>query len=120
MGTHPKPIERKQARALRKRGMPMKEIAGRLGVSPSSVSLWTRDIQLSPEQTERNLREAGRRRGVAWQELNRSRRLTYQLEGRERARQSEPQHQAGCMLYWAEGSKERNSVVFANSDVNMT
>jgi hypothetical protein len=26
---------------------------------------------------------------------------------------------AGCMLYWAEGSKSRNSLVFANSDLNM-
>ena len=26
---------------------------------------------------------------------------------------------AGCMLYWAEGAKERNVVKFANSDVAM-
>ena len=26
---------------------------------------------------------------------------------------------AGCMLYWAEGSKSRNQVHFANSDLNM-
>lgn len=26
---------------------------------------------------------------------------------------------AGCLLYWAEGSKGRNTVHFANSDVNM-
>ena len=26
---------------------------------------------------------------------------------------------AGCMLYWAEGSKGRNQVHFANSDLNM-
>ena len=25
-------------------------------------------------------------------------------------------HRAGCMLYWAEGAKDRNSVVFVNSD----
>jgi hypothetical protein len=43
----------------------MKEIAETLRVSPSSVSLWTRDIQLSPEQREHNVREAGKRRGIA-------------------------------------------------------
>jgi hypothetical protein len=26
---------------------------------------------------------------------------------------------AGCLLYWAEGSKSRNTVCFANSDINM-
>ena len=28
-------------------------------------------------------------------------------------------HMSGCMLYWAEGSKERNVVKFANSDLAM-
>jgi hypothetical protein len=28
-------------------------------------------------------------------------------------------HMAGCMLYWAEGSKGRNQAHFANSDLNM-
>ena len=36
------------------------------------------------------------------------------------ARQNDRLHLIGCMLYWAEGSKERNSAGFANSDVNMT
>jgi len=31
----------------------------------------------------------------------------------------DPIHMAGCMLYWAEGAKERNTVTFANSDVAM-
>ncbi len=28
-------------------------------------------------------------------------------------------HQAGCLLYWAEGTKTRNTVELANSDVNL-
>jgi hypothetical protein len=36
-----------------------------------------------------------------------------------RARESDPLHQAGCMLYWAEGAKGRNAIRFANSDLNM-
>ena len=35
------------------------------------------------------------------------------------ARQMDPVHMAGCMLYWAEGAKQRNHLKFANSDVAM-
>ena len=35
------------------------------------------------------------------------------------ARIDDPLHQAGCMLYWAEGSKSRNSLAFVNSDDEM-
>lgn len=49
----------------------------------------------------------------------RDRRRKYQEEGRRRARKSQPLHQAGCMLYWAEGSKKRNVVEMTNSDVNL-
>jgi hypothetical protein len=31
----------------------------------------------------------------------------------------DPLHQAGCLLYWAEGSKDRNAVKFSNSDLYM-
>jgi hypothetical protein len=39
-----------------------------------------------------------------------------QQEGRELARQRDPVYIAGCMLYWAEGSKGRNQLRFSNSD----
>lgn len=41
--------EREQARALRAQGLSLRQIARRLGVAPSSVSGWVRDIPL-PEQ----------------------------------------------------------------------
>jgi len=81
--------------------------------------LWTRDIELTPEQQAANRRHAGQVRGAASRELHQRRRILYQQEGREHARQGDPLHAAGCMLYWAEGSKERNTVVFANSDPAM-
>ena len=31
----------------------------------------------------------------------------------------EPLHLAGCMLFWSEGSKNRNSVIFTNADAGM-
>ncbi|MGH2925548.1 MAG: hypothetical protein ACRDK1_06195 [Solirubrobacterales bacterium] len=120
MSTHPKPIERELARRLRReQGMPMKRIAARLGVSSSSVSLWVRDIELDPGHRERNRRQEYARRATTWSDLNRAKRISYQEDGRRAARQGNPLHQAGCMLYWAEGSKERNAVIFANSDLQM-
>lgn len=120
--------KRAAARRLREReGMPLKQIAARLGVSASSVHSWTRDIELTPEQRRRNrtgprgpqnpaliARRAAARSGAA-----RERRRRYQDEGRARARLGDPIHLAGCMLHWAEGSKKRNAIKFSNSDPRM-
>lgn len=97
----------------------MKQIAARLGVSPGSVHLWTADIAITPEQRDRNLRQSRALSVETWRRKNRGRRLAYQLEGRARAREGDPLHRAGCMLYWAEGSKERNTVLLVNSDPNL-
>jgi hypothetical protein len=112
---------------MRRAGVPIKRIAAELGVSPSSASYWTRDIKLTDEQRERNLRGPGgpqnpahvRARAEAVRTGARARRASFQRAGRERARAGDPHHQAGCMLYWAEGTKNRNSVRFCNSDPNM-
>jgi hypothetical protein len=119
-----KPEEYAQARRLRHRGEPLKRIARGLGVSVSTVHAWTRDIQLSDEQKRRNLTgprgphspEHIARFVATWTAKNRDRRLGFQAEGRARARAGDLLHQAGCMLYWAEGAKNRNSVTFGNSD----
>ena len=49
----------------------------------------------------------------------RAKRLAWQAAGRARARDGDLLHQAGCLLYWAEGSKSRNTVTMANSDMNL-
>jgi Helix-turn-helix domain of resolvase len=126
-GTPRKPSERHEARELREQGVPIKRIAKALDVSPSSVCYWTRDIKLSAEQRQCNLRghtgpqnpELVARRAAAWRRRSQAKRLDYQQEGRAQARKRDPLHMAGCLLYWAEGSKSRNTVCFANSDVNM-
>lgn len=59
------------------------------------------------------------RRAAAISALSRERRRGYQREGRARAREGDALHLAGCMLYWAEGAKNRNALAFANSDVEM-
>ncbi|MGQ0744156.1 MAG: helix-turn-helix domain-containing protein [Acidimicrobiales bacterium] len=48
MGYRGKLAEREQAEALRAAGWTMPDIASHLGVSRSSVSLWTRDIECGP------------------------------------------------------------------------
>lgn len=115
-----KPIERGVARSLRaEHGTPVKQLARLLRVSPGTISLWVRDIEIGAEQRRRNESRAGKVRGDTWRDLNRKRRSHYQEEGRRRAKQMDPMHLAGCMLYWAEGSKGRNSVVLTNSDPHM-
>lgn len=112
--------ERMEARRLRiEQGMPLKEIAARLRVSSGSVHLWTQDIEITSAQAAQNMRRSRNAFAATWAEKNRKRRREYQAEGRMAARQGHTLHMAGCMLFWAEGSKSRNCVKFANSDVNM-
>lgn len=106
--------------------MPIKRIAKLVGVSPASVFDWTRDIELTPEQNQRNLYVRGpldpvlvRRRNERVRNTARQRRLADQAVGRARAREGDALHQAGCMLYWAEGAKSPTTLTFTNSDVAM-
>jgi predicted transcriptional regulator len=120
-----KTYERTRARRLRaERGYSIKQIAALLRVSTSSVSLWVRDVKLTEEQ-----HDALRERNPAYnQQLNgravasanrRAERRAYQDQGRRLARRGDTVHAAGCMLYWAEGARTRNSVRFSNSDPEM-
>jgi transposase-like protein len=118
-----KTTEREAARHIRAtEGASVKEIAARLSVSTSSVSHWVREIELTAEQflvlEQRGFR--GRLIGAARnRERSYLRRLSSQREERERAAVCNPRHMAGCMLFWAEGSRSRNSVCFTNSDPAM-
>jgi transcriptional regulator with XRE-family HTH domain len=120
-----KTAEREQARILRReRGESIREIAAALGVSKSSVSGWVHDIVLTPEQLDalrlRNPALNGQLVGVRVRAARaREQRLRAQDEGRHAARRGEPLHAAGCMLFWAEGSRDRNAVKFSNSDPAM-
>jgi hypothetical protein len=93
----------------------MKVIARRLRVSVSSVSLWVRDIELSPEQRAvlRNKVSGGWSANAI---AARRRRTLSQEGGRALVRDADPLFVAGIMLFWAEGAKARNEVSFVNSD----
>jgi transposase-like protein len=120
-----KPAERLEARRLRaEHGASIKAIAAHLGVSVSSVSAWVRDIELTREQldalADANPAMNRQRSGTArWSDICRDRRRTWQEEGRALARAGDPLHHAGCMLFWAEGSKGRNSATLTNSDPDL-
>ncbi len=116
--------ERAKARELRERGFSINDIVKQIGVSKSSASTWTRDIQLTPEQraalTEKNRIHGNQIKGAqAVSEKFRKLRRQAQAEGRTKAREKNWLHIAGCMLYWGEGRKERNFVSLINSDPHL-
>jgi len=110
------------ARRLRaEEGLAITDIARRLGVAKSSVSIWVRDIALTPDQHEvlhgRNaLQYRQALSAVVRSAKAKQRRIGWQVEGRLAAVQGDPMHAAGCMLFWAEGSKSRNIAQLANAD----
>ena len=122
---HPnKPELFELARELRRQGRSVRHIAEELGVAKSTVSVWVRDIELTEAQRLENRRlhqspEAIEKRCRARSDLCRASRLAAQNAGRLAARQGTPGHAAGCMLYWAEGTKDRNTLAFCDSDREM-
>lgn len=116
--------EMQEARILRQRdGLPIREIAEKLGVAKSSVSLWVRDIELSEQQKQSLLEKnpAYNRQlegGKVKKEIYRKERTAYQQEGRGLVRERSFQTMlAFCAgLYWGEGGKNRNVLTVTNTD----
>jgi hypothetical protein len=119
MGYRGKLAEQRQARQLRRAGLPLAEIAAALGVSKSSVSLWVRDVEFTGPVV-RSAR--GRRRDPNALQRRRQGEIDRLLEeGRARVgRLSEREFLvAGVALYAGEGTKRDGAVRFANSDPRM-
>jgi len=120
--------KKEEARRLRREeGLSLNEIVARLGAVKSTVSLWVRDVELTEEQ-KNALRgknpacygTAGRERWRdSFKNTWRDRRRGYQEEGRRMAREKDVDFIAGCMLYWAEGSRSKNTARLTNTDENM-
>lgn len=127
--THAKEDAKEKARQMRRDGESVNKIAKILAVSLSSVSVWVRDIELTPSQRDflverqkefvSNLNRDGKGGSQANRQNAIKQRIVYQQEGREHAQRNDVLHEMGCMLYWAEGAKHRNSIIFVNSDSNM-
>jgi Homeodomain-like domain len=118
MGYRGKLAERQQARLLRATGLPLAEIATRLGVSKSSVSVWVRDVEFQPVP---RVTRGRRREPNALQRRRQAEVDRLLAEGRARiGRLTEREFLvAGVALYAGEGSKGDGSITFANSDPRM-
>lgn len=114
-----------KARELRKSGKSIKEIKRNLGVSLSSVSLWTRDIKLNKKQLEKLYlnRKTGNLKGsiIAAQNKIRARELiTLELKKKgveEIGRLTDRERfLIGVSIYAGEGGKTDRDISFVNSD----
>jgi hypothetical protein len=108
----------RQARQLRRTGLPLAEIAARLGVAKSSVSLWVRDVEFTPIPRV----TVGRRRAPNALERRKQAEIERLVEeGRARiGRLSEREFLvAGVALYAGEGAKRDGAVKFANTNPRM-
>ncbi len=120
MGYRGKVREREQARRLRAKGYTMLEIAERVRVSKSSVSLWTRDVEFAPRR-----RPSGRR-SRPQQPNALQRRKQAEIEAMNDAGvarigvlSEQAFLAAGTALYGGDGSKTDGRVSFANSNPAM-
>lgn len=117
-----KSAEFERARQLRSSGMSMRKIATKLGLPQSTISLWTRDVELTAQQRETLRAASAINSRIGTESSSRKRfaeRLKAQGGGRLLAQIGDPLYLAGCMLYWAEGAKGRNQLAFTNSDPAM-
>lgn len=117
--------EKNQALKLRHQGKSMKEISEKLGISKSTVSLWCRDVQLTPQQIKKLYARSaecgyeGRMKGARMQYERRLKRIADgKSMGLRRIKQLSKRDLliAGLALYWGEGSKKQRNVKFINSD----
>jgi transcriptional regulator with XRE-family HTH domain len=116
------------ARALRARGYTYMEIAAELGVSKSSVSLWTRDMPRVGRISYDEFRKRNAEGVSAFWSTESPRREARRLAITEKAasqvgRLSDREVLiAGAIAYWCEGTKNKpyrrpdNRVIFVNSD----
>ena len=116
--------EKAKAIELRKQGFSLRTISKQLGACRSSVSYWVRNVLLTDAQKTQliaNKNNSGYlgfgARVVAAK--SKEKRMEYQNIGIEKASNCDIEYSMGCMLYWAEGSKNKNAVIFTNTDVDM-
>lgn len=117
--------EKIKARELRTQGKSIKEIASILRVAKGSVSVWCRDIELTPKQIQR-LHEKmvkgnykGSLRGARVQHERRLQQIKQlHIEGFKTINSLSKRDLLliGAALYWGEGMKKEGRARIANSD----
>lgn len=116
--------KRHRAISLREQGNSLKDIAERLNVAKSSVSLWVRDIELSPVARERLLTRIKLGQFISAEKKRaqtREREDQYLLKAQEDIKKlsfDTNLNQLICaLLYWCEGVKSPSAgLCFINSD----
>lgn len=113
-----------QSIELRKNGCCLEQIAQKTGVNIETVSIWVEHISLNKNQ-KKCLNGKATNMSIARKNAVEANRKKYEILRNTARKQGYneangcPLHVAGCMLYWAEGSKLMNTVVFSNTDVVM-
>jgi len=112
---------------LRKLGKSYSEIRKKVKVSKGTLSLWLRDIKLTPEQEKRLYVEKKQRNAYRLAKFNQKKRIERIKQIISEAKKEfelfikNPLFLPGLMLYWAEGDKSEMGelVKFTNSDPAM-
>jgi hypothetical protein len=117
MGYRGKVKEQEEARRLRAQNLTIIQIAEKLGVSKSSVSLWVRDVPFTPSKR----RYGPQARWHPWKDARLREIAACDLWGEERLGELTDLAflAAGAALYAGEGSKSDGKIVFANTDAGM-
>ena len=120
MGYRGKLAEQAQARELRAQGYKLYEIANKLGVAKSSVSLWVRDVDFVPKDPRYGRWRLDRPPTIA---MRRKQEEIERLlsEGRERLADLTEREflVAGLALYAGEGAKRDGSVRLTNTNPSL-
>jgi len=117
--------EKLKAIKLRKLGKSYGEILKKINVSKGTLSVWLRDIQLTPEQKEKlyiTLRRKNAYKGAKVQQekrIKRTKQIITEAKKEIKYLLKTPLFLAGLMLYWAEGTKRGEQINFSNSDPRM-
>ncbi|MEK7077269.1 MAG: helix-turn-helix domain-containing protein, partial [Patescibacteria group bacterium] len=122
-----KEAKRREAVVLRRQGYSLNEIAEKLKVAKSTVSLWARDIELSPVAVKRLMTKIKRGQFLGGRiRIERTRALEQRyLEEANLELVSKMPDSHACkllcaMIYWCEGTKNvRSGLTFTNSDPSL-
>ena len=114
---------------LRLKGLSYQEIKSRISVSKSTLSLWLREIHLTPDQKHKLLDRTAKARSMGSKalkryRLERTRKIKNKARGEVKYISKRDLWLIGTTLYWAEGHKQKvhnpsQRVSFSNSDPQM-
>ena len=118
-------MEKITAIGLRKLGKSYSEIRKQVKVSKGTLSLWLRNIKLTPAQEKRlyvTLRRRNAYKGAKAQQEKRiikTKQIIHEARKEVKHLFKNPLFLSGLMLYWAEGTKRGEQINFSNSDPRM-